>query len=333
VKILFWGTPEFALSSLRALDDEGFDVVGVVTQPDRPAGRGRRLTPSPVKAWASEQEYPVLTPERPRGEDFMAEVRALDPDVSVVVAYGHILKREVLELPRMGSINVHASLLPELRGAAPINWAIARGNEESGVTVMRMVEAMDAGPIIHQVREPILSDETAGELTMRLAELGAAALVEALALLGGGVAQEIEQDHAAATYAPKIDRDAARIVWGRTAPEVAAHVRAMDPTPGAWSRLGTSPVKLFRPVVWSAADVSALGASGPQPNGGARRAPDGTGPSVPGEVLLAHADEGVVVATGDGAVAFAEAQPPGKRRMSASDWINGRGVAAGQHFG
>lgn len=331
MKILFWGTPDFALVSLRALDNEGFDIVGVVTQPDRPAGRGRRLTPSPVKEWALAEGYPVLTPELPRGDDFLAEIRALEPDVSVVVAYGHILKPEVLDLPPMGSFNVHASLLPELRGAAPINWAIARGFDESGVTVQRMVQKMDAGPIVHQVRQPILPDETAGELRMRLAEAGAAALVEALALIGAGAAEEVEQDHAAATFAPKVSRDVAKIDWARSAAEVAAHVRGMDPVPGAWSPLdGGDSVKLFRPTVWSAEEVAALDASGPQANGGPRR----SGNEVePGLVLAADASDGILIGTGEGAVSFAEAQPPGKRRMDAADWVNGRGVEAGQRFG
>ena len=213
MKVLFWGTPAFAVPSLRAIDDEGFDVVGVVTQPDRPAGRGRRLKASAVKQVALELGLPVLTPERPRTEEFLAEIRALEPDISVVVAYGHILTREVLDVPTRGSINVHASLLPELRGAAPINWAIARGHAETGVTIMRMVEAMDAGAVIHQVVEPILPDETAGDLTVRLSEVGAQALVEALAFLGAGVAEEVEQDHEAATYAPKIHRETAFIDW------------------------------------------------------------------------------------------------------------------------
>ena len=159
LRIVFWGTPDFAVPSLRALDEEGFDVVAVVTQPDRPAGRGRKLTPSPVKEAAREMGIPVLTPDKPRGEAFLAELEALEPDLSVVVAYGHILRPEVLELPRLGSINVHASLLPELRGAAPINWAVARGHSETGVTVMRMVEAMDAGPMLHHIREELVQAE------------------------------------------------------------------------------------------------------------------------------------------------------------------------------
>lgn len=329
MKILFWGTPDFAVPSLRALDDEGFDIVGVVTQPDRPAGRGRKLTPSPVKQVALQGGFPVLTPDRPRGDAFADEMRALQPDISVVVAYGHILRPEILDLPPMGSINIHASLLPELRGAAPINWAIARRHEVTGVTIMRMAEAMDAGAIIRQVEEPILSDETAGELTLRLSELGAQAVVEALALLAAGAAEEVEQDHDAATFAPKIDRDTARIEWAGSPEDIAAHVRAMDPVPGAWSRLDDAPVKLYRPIVWSADEVDALRAEGPPMNGGPK-VPRGDARA--GTVVAATMDEGIVVATEGGGVSFKEVQPPGKRRMKASDWINGRGVEPGQRF-
>jgi methionyl-tRNA formyltransferase len=330
MRVVFFGTPAFAVPSLRALVEEGADVVAVVTQPDRPRGRSRStLVPPPVKQVAEELGLPVLQPERPRGDVFMASLRRLNPDLGVVVAYGHILKPEVLEIPRLGSINVHASLLPELRGAAPINWAIARGHEESGVTIMRMVQAMDAGPIILQVREPIFPGESAGELALRLSEVGAAALIEALLLVGAGVAEEREQDHTAATFAPKVDREVARIDWSRPATEVAALVRGMDPVPGAWTGLGDDPVKLFRPTVWSAAEVAALDADGTPTNGGPRRA---AGPLVPGLVVSTDVDDGVLVAAGEGAVAFAEVQPPGKRRMSAADWINGRGVDAGQRF-
>lgn len=329
MRILFWGTPEFAVASLRALDDEGFEIVGVVTQPDRPAGRGRRLKPSAVKEVALEQGFPVFTPERPRTDAFLQEIRALAPDISVVVAYGHILKPEVLAIPRLGSINVHASLLPLLRGAAPINWALVRGHDETGVTVMRMVEAMDAGAIMHQVREPILSDETASELTTRLSQLGAEALIEALVLIAAGQGEEVEQDHDAATYAPKVDRSTARIDWRKSNREVAAHVRGMDAVPGAWTELDGTPVKLFRPSLLSADEVDLLDGPNPTTNGGPPRADE---VPRPGGISRTLPDEGVLVLTGEGGVFFAEVQPSGKRRMSAADWINGRGVRTGQHF-
>jgi methionyl-tRNA formyltransferase len=306
VKILFWGTPEFAVPALRALDDEGFDIVGVVTQPDRPAGRGRVPRASPVKSVATDLGLEVLTPETPKEKGFLEHIRALQPDLSVVVAYGHILGSDVLALPKLGSINVHASLLPELRGAAPINWAIARGHERTGVTIMRMVRAMDAGPIIHAVEEPVLPDETASELTVRLSELGAEALVEALALLSEGAAAEQEQDHARATLAPKLDREVARVDWGRSARDVACHIRAMDEIPGAWTTIEGESVKVFRPWVEPAA---------------ATLSPPGT---------LLQVDGGLLVSTGErGAVRIGEVQPSGGRRMGAAEWIRGRRIAAG----
>ncbi len=310
MRVLFWGSPDFALPSLRALEGEGHVVVGVVTQPDRPAGRGRTLRPSAVKEVAVAEGYPVLTPEKPKGPDFLDRMRELAPDISVVAAYGRILRPEVLALPPLGSINVHASLLPELRGAAPVNWAIARGYGASGVTIMRMVEALDAGPILLQAKEPIGPRETATELAARLAEVGAEALVETLALFEGSMVEEIDQDEALATYAPKVDRKAARIDWEANAESVGNLIRGMDAVPGAWSELDELAVKLFRPT--------------PDPTREHR------GP--PGTVLAADSGEGLLVATGVGAVRFGEVQPAGKRRMEAQEWIVGRGVAPDQRF-
>jgi methionyl-tRNA formyltransferase len=310
VKVLFWGTPLFAVPTLRALAEEGYDVVAVVTQPDRPAGRGLELRTSEVKQAALAEAIPVLEPELPRGDEFLAQIRMLEPDVSVVVAYGHILRREVLDVPKHGSINVHASLLPELRGAAPISWAIARGHERTGVTIMRMTEGMDAGPILLQVEEPIGEQETATDLYGRLSEIGAQALIEALALLSVGQLPEHEQDASLATFAPKVDRAAAKIDWTRSAREVSCHVRGMDEAPGAWSEQSGQPVKLFRPEL---SDDAADGAR-------------------PGEVVRAD-KAGLVIATGSGSVRFGEVQPPGKRRMPSEEWIRGRGVQKGDLFG
>ncbi len=328
MRILFWGTPDFAVPSLCALDEEGFEIVGVVTQPDRPAGRGRKLTTSAIKRVALERGFDVFTPERPVTDDFLRAVRAVAPDVSVVVAYGHILKQEVLEIPPLGSINVHASLLPSLRGAAPIPWAIIRGHAETGVTIMRMVQAMDAGAILHQLREPILPTETASQLTERLSVLGAHALVDGLALLSSTETNEVEQDHSAATYAPKVGRDTARVDWNQAANEVERHIRGMDAVPGAWSTLNDAPVKLFRPLVVPDG-VEPTQVPGPTRDEGSTSFGDG---AAPGTVLRTRPDEGVLVATAAGSVLLSEVQPPGRRRMSASDWINGRGVSAGQCF-
>jgi methionyl-tRNA formyltransferase len=308
VKIVFWGTPEFSLPALRALGDEGHDVLAVVTQPDRPAGRGRELAKSAVKVEAETEGIPVLQPEKAHAPEFVAELRTLAPDLSVVVAYGQILKPEVLSIPRHGSVNIHGSLLPELRGAAPVQWAIIRGMETAGVTIMRMEAGLDSGPMLLRVEEPIEPDESACELSGRLAEIGAEALVEALALLEAGQLVEEPQDHARATYAPKLDRGQARIDWSRPAAEVSRWIRGLDDVPGAWSPLGAAgPVKLFRPTL-----------------DGAR--------GEPGTVLEARGD-GIVVACGEGSVVVREVQPPGKRRMNAADWVRGRGVAVGDRFG
>jgi methionyl-tRNA formyltransferase len=308
VRVLFWGTPAFALPALRSLSEEGHVVVGVVTQPDRPAGRGRAVAMSPIKHEALEEGIPVLQPERARGDEFLGQIRALQPDISVVVAFGQILRPEVLAVPRLGSVNIHASLLPELRGAAPIQWAIVRGFASSGVTIMRMEAGLDTGPMLMRVEEPIEPEESAAELGTRLAEIGAEAVVEVLALLEGGEVEETPQDHARATYAPKVDRQAARVNWSLPADEVALWMRGMDDVPGAWSLLGErGPVKLFRPQV-----VNEIG-------------------GFPGEVIEAG-EEGVLVASGMGAVRVREAQPAGKRRMPAGEWVRGRGVAAGEKF-
>lgn len=308
MRVLFWGTPEFALPALRALSDEGHVVVGVVTQPDRPAGRGRALTRSPVKRVAEEELIPVLQPERARGDEFMAELRALRPEISVVVAYGQILRPEVLELPAAGSINIHASLLPELRGAAPIPWAVIRGFETSGVTIMRMDAGLDSGPMLLQVPEPMRPDETGTDLSTRLSEIGAAALILTLALMEDGEVEQVPQDHARATYAPKLTRETTRLDWSLPALEVARWIRGLDSVPGAWSLLhGEQPVKMFHPRI----EIH----EGP-----------------PGEVLEVDDEVGVLVACGEHAVRFREVQPPGKRRMSSGEWIRGRGVRAGDRF-
>ena len=308
MRVLFWGTPDFATPPLRALLGEGFDVVGVVTQPDKPVGRSRsQLQPPPVKVVAEEEGIPVLQPVKPRGDEFIAQLRALEPDISVVVAYGHILSREVIDLPRRGTLNIHASLLPEYRGAAPIQAAIRDGLEWTGVTIMRMEQKLDAGPVILQLGTTVSADETYGDLAMRLSELGAAALIQALALVELGQAKETAQDDSQASYAAKIDRESTRVDWTRDAADVSRSIRAYDPRPGAYTTLRGAEVKLF----------------------GARLAENAAGQ--PGEVLAANAD-GLLVATATGAVLIAQVQPSGKKRMGADEWLRGRGVAVGQRF-
>ena len=308
MRVLFWGTPEFATPALRALLGEGFDVAGVVTQPDRPQRRSRStLVPSPVKRIALDEGIPVLQPERPRGPDFLEELRELQADLSVVVAYGHILPKAVIDLPPAGTLNIHASLLPALRGAAPIQAAIRDGLAETGVTIMRMVPQLDAGPIILQARTPVLEDETYGELQLRLAELGAQTLVEALALIDVGGATETPQDEALVTYAPKVEREDARVDWSGDGAAVARVVRAYDPRPGAFTTLRGIEVKLY----------------GARPAAGAR--------GDPGEVLSVD-ESGMLVGCGRGGVRITYVHPAGRRRLAALDWAQGRGVSVGERF-
>ena len=306
MRVVFFGTPEFAVPPLEALVGEGFDVVAAVTQPDRPQGRSRSTrVPPPVKAAAESEDIPVLQPERPTEPGFVAQVRALAPDVGVVVAYGHILSPALLAIPKHGMINVHPSLLPELRGPAPVEWAIINGLEQTGVTIMLMDAGVDTGPILHQIPHHIPDDVTAGELAEHLAEMGAQALVEALALLEQGGLERRPQDGARATYAPKLTRDTARIRWGEPAERIARLIRGLDPRPGAWTELEGREVKFF----------------------GARVA---EGRGAPGQVLAA--DGRLVIAAGGGAVAVEEVQPAGRSPMTAAEWTRGRGVQADQRF-
>lgn len=313
MRILFWGTPDYAVPSLRALVGESHDVVAVVTQPDRPAGRGRELREPPVKTIARDEMIPVLQPESARAERFIAQIRDIRPEISVVVAYGQILTKQVLDIPERGSINAHASLLPALRGAAPINWAIVRGHTQTGVTVMRMAEKMDAGPIIAQAEEPIRGDETATDLWTRLSELSAELLIETLAQLENGEVTETPQDDARATFAPRITREMARIDFTASAADVANLIRGMDEIPGAWTRHRAHELKVFRPVAMPTLEHE----------------------RAPGTILDANsfdAAEGILVACGAGAVSIREVQPAGKRRMTAADWLRGRGAEVGECF-
>ena len=310
MRIAFFGTPDFAVPSLRALLGEGFDVAAVVTQPDRPHGRSRsNLVPPPVKVVAQEEGIPLLQPERPNAEEFFAQLQGAGPiDLGVVVAYGHILKPALLELPGSGMVNVHASLLPRLRGAAPIEHAILEGMEETGVSIMQMEAGMDTGPVLHTVSTPIPPDETGGELTVRLAEIGALALVEALALSEVEATHLVHQDDERATYAPKITRELAQIRWEEPSEMVARQTRAFDPRPGAWTSLNGREIKLF----------------GPKP------ADEWETDEVPGQVV--ETDPALVIATGDGALQFLDVQPAGKHRMAAREWLRGRGCKKGDRF-
>jgi methionyl-tRNA formyltransferase len=303
MRIVFFGTPAFAVPSFQALLRERYQVVGVVTQPDRPQGRSRsQLVAPPIKLEAQGAGVPILQPARPLGDVFLAGLRRLEPDLAIVVAYGHILRPEVLSLPRLGMINVHASLLPRWRGAAPIQRAILAGETETGVSIMQMDQGLDSGPVLHRIATPIGPDETAGELAARLSALGATALVDALSLLAGGFARPERQDPAGATLAPKIDREDARLDWDREAAALARQVRAFDPAPGAWTTHDRRPLKLFGAVAVRDAGE-------------------------PGRVLAAG--DRLVIGCGDGALGVREVQPAGRTRLAVTDWVRGRGIAVG----
>ena len=303
MRILFYGTPAFALPTLRALLDR-HTVVAVVTQPDRPAGRGQRLQPSPVKQLAAARGLPVLQPPRLREPGWAERLRALEPEVAVVVAFGQILPRPILDVPARGSINAHASLLPRYRGAAPIAWAIIRGERETGITTFLMDEGMDTGPTLLRRAIPIGADETAGELAARLAELGAEVLLETLDRLP--TLTPVPQDHAAATLAPRLRKEDGRLDWTRPAGELAARIRAVNPWPGAST---TTPVG--RLLIWRA------------------RAVPGTGE--PG--VLSVRDGLRCVGTGEGLLQPVEVQPANRRAMSWETFLHGARLEPGMVFG
>ena len=294
MKLVFAGTPDFARASLEALVGSGRKPVAVYTQPDRPAGRGKKLTASPVKHCAIGHGIPVYQPATLRDAAAVEELRALQPDLLVVAAYGLILPQSVLDIPTHGCLNVHASILPRWRGAAPIQAAILSGDRETGISLMRMTAGLDCGPVFHIAALDIGPDETAGELHDRLAALGASVLVERLDDIVAGRLDAVEQDDTLATYAPKIDKRDAEIDWRLPAEAVARRVRAYNPFPGAFTHCGSEIARDgLRLKIWRAA------------------ATDGTG--APGEVLRFDADA-VVVACGEGALQLLELQLPGKRR-------------------
>jgi methionyl-tRNA formyltransferase len=304
-RALFFGSPGFAVPSLAALHGIG-EVVGVVCQPDKPAGRGLELAAPPVKVRAQELGLPVVQPTKLRTGEFGAWVRDQRVDVALVVAYGRILPADVLAGPRLGCVNVHASLLPKYRGAAPITWAVVQGETETGITLMKLDEGMDTGPTFARAVTPIGADETAGEVSGRLAAMGAQAVKEHLPRYVAGTCTLTEQDHSAATAARPLEKSDGRIDWSKSATRVHDHVRGMSPWPGAHTTLRDRIVKVEATRVME--------------RSGSRAAA--------GTAVMVDKSR-VVVACGEGAVELVTVKPEGKRAMAASDWAQGRGIAEG----
>ncbi|MCA0753943.1 methionyl-tRNA formyltransferase [Paenibacillus sp. N4] len=311
MRIVFMGTPEFAVPSLKLLVEQNYDVVAVVTQPDRPKGRKKTLTPPPVKEAALSLGLPVLQPERMRSAEAVAAVAEYEPDLIVTAAYGQILPKAVLDLPRLGCINVHGSLLPKYRGGAPIQRSIINGESSTGVTIMYMAEGLDTGDMISSVELPITDEDTSGTMFEKLSAAGAELLGATLPSIIAGEAAAVPQQNELATYAPNLTRDDERIEWGKSARQLFNQVRGLSPMAGAFTFLHGEVFK-----VWTCAVQ----------DGGGRA------DAAPGTVLGADAS-GIRVQTGDGVLVLKDIQPAGKRMMNAADWLKGARLETGTLFG
>jgi len=300
MKVLFMGTPDFAVPSLKCLLGAGYEVVGVFTQPDRPKNRGMKLQAPPVKEFALQHDIPVFQPEKLKDGTAASIIRELNPDLIVVAAYGRILPKEILDFPELGCINVHSSLLPKYRGAAPIHWAILKGEEESGVTIMHMAEELDAGDIISQKKTMIDSDETVEVLHDRLALLGAELLIETILEILKGTAKRTQQDKDFVSYAPMLSRDLSPMNWTHSAQALHNQVRGLIPWPSAVTEFSGVRCKILKTKV--------LQETSEEPAG----------------TVLEAGNAGIKVACGGGSVLLIEElQPEGKRRMSAADYLRG----------
>lgn len=311
IRIVFMGTPEFAVPCLKTLIESGENVAAVVTQPDKPKGRGKILTPAPVKELALKRNIQVLQPEKIKDDSFISAIRELRPDLIVVVAYGKILPKAVLDIPPLGCLNVHASILPKYRGAAPINWAIMNGEKETGVTTMLMDAGMDTGRMFLTQRIEIKDDDTADSLHDKLKEIGADLLIKTICGIESGTIRPIPQDDLQATYAPMLKKEDGRIDWTIGAEEIRNLIRGLNPWPGAYTRWEGRNIKIFK---------------------GERGDGQGAGGRVePGTIINVSAD-GICVATGKGTLLITELQMENKNRMSASEFIRGYKIVKGQIF-
>ncbi len=307
--IVFMGTPDFSVPCLRALINSGHEIRAVVTQPDRPSGRGRKVVSSPVKDVALEKNLKVFQPDTVNSPDFADLLKSLEPDIFVVIAFGQLLKKELLNIPTFGALNIHASLLPSYRGAAPIHHTVLNDDSTTGLTIMRMNQGMDTGPVLFQKRVKVLENECFGSLYNRLSLYAGEIITQFLDENGGKIIEEQPQDDSMATYAPKLDSECAMIDWSKTAVEISGLIRALDPRPGAWSMLNGEKIKLYSSGIHNSEDRG----------------------SAPGRI---HMEESILmVETGRGTVAIGEIQLPGKKRICIKDFLNGHKIPEGSVFG
>lgn len=309
MRIVFMGTPEFAVPSLRALIENGYDVAGVITQPDRPAGRGHKLTPCPVKLLAQEKGLLVYQFERIKAAEGVDCLKAIAPDLVVTAAFGQLLSQEILDIPRYGTLNVHASLLPKYRGSAPINWCILNGEKTAGVTTMLTNIGMDTGDMLLKAETEIGELETAGELTLRLSELGADLLIETLKGYPCGDLKPVAQQESEASYQPMLNREMGHIDWNLSAREIACRVRGLNPWPGAYAETENGRLKLYL-----------------------ARACEAKFPCEAGTVAVSSAKEGLMIACGEGWLEILEMQAPNAKRMSAKAYLQGKKIEIGTKF-
>lgn len=309
MKIIFMGTPDFAAISLRELIAGDDEIVAIFTQPDRPSGRGKSIASSPVKLIAKEMKIPFFAPVSLKNDDVFNTIKNYAPELIVVVAYGQIIPGNILSLPKHGCINAHASLLPQLRGAAPIQRAIMQGAEETGISIIKLIEALDAGPIILKEKIKIGDNETYGSLRDRLAKLSAKCLKEACSLIENNKFELETQDEKLATYAYKLKSAEEVIEWGATAKCIHDHIRALDPIPGAYSTIRGHRIKIF-----------------------SSRLIKSSGSGIPGTIIDIEKD-GIFIQTGEGVIKIAGVQPANKKRMSAVEFVNGARISKGHRFG
>ncbi len=307
-RIIFMGTPQFAVPSLKALLDQGENIVGVVTRPDRPKGRGRKLTPPPIKLLALEADIPVFQAAKIKTDEFYKSLQELQPDLIIVVAYGRILPLNILNLPKHGVINVHGSLLPEYRGAAPVQWAIIRGESKTGVTVMEVDKGLDTGDMLLRAETAISPDDTAGSLAEKLADLGGKTLAQALNLMRQGILLPQKQDDSQATYAPPLEKKMGIIDWTKSAREIDCLIRGLDPWPMAWTTCNDKWLRLMRPVVINK-----------------------TAGDKPG--LVCRVDKnGLLISCGRDSLLVREVQLQGSKRMDVASFICGHSLEPGYEF-